>query len=68
MSERSNQETEILFSLVRERYGSRLNAEELEEVRKGVEGVVEMAQSLRSQKLQNGDEPFSIFAPYRKEG
>ncbi|MCI0440533.1 MAG: hypothetical protein L0177_15580, partial [Chloroflexi bacterium] len=61
MSERSNQEVEVLFSLVRERYGGRLNADELEEVRKGVEGVVEMAQALRSQRLQNGDEPFSIF-------
>lgn len=61
-------ESEFLFNMVRERYGDRLSGEELEEVRKGVERVVEAAEALRSVKLKNSDEPFSVFKPYRKEG
>ena len=67
MSEKNN-ESEVLFSMVQERYGDRLNSEELEEVRKGVESIVETAEALRAVKLENGDEPFSNFSPYRKEG
>ncbi len=68
MSDTNANETEMLFNIVRERYGDRLSAEELEEVRKGVEGFAEVTQALRAQKLENGDEPFSTFVPYRKEG
>ena len=64
MSE-SNSESEILFGIVRKRYGDRLNDDELEEVRKGVDALVEAAESLRAVKLENGDEPFSVFTPYR---
>ena len=61
-------EVDVLFDMVRRRYGDRLSAEELEEVRKGVEGIVENAEALRAVKLDNRAEPFSVFAPYRKEG
>ena len=66
MSE-SNPESEILFGMVRGRYGDRLNDDELEEVRKGVDALVEAAESLRAVKLENSDEPFSVFTPYRGE-
>ena len=62
-----NSKAESLFEMVRGRYGDRLSAEELEEVRKGVEGIAKAAETLRSVKLKNGDEPFSIFKPYKKE-
>lgn len=68
MSDTNANEAKLLFNLVRERYGDRLTTEELEEVRKGVDGLTEAAQTLRAQKLENGDEPFSTFVPYRKEG
>jgi hypothetical protein len=58
-------EVERLFVLVRERYGDRLTAAQLDEVRKGVEGVVLAARALRAVKLQNSDEPFPPFVPYR---
>lgn len=61
-----SKEAEFLFEMVRDRYGDRLSAEELEEVRKGVKGIAEAAESLRSVKLGNGTEPFSIFKPYKK--
>lgn len=63
----SKPESEILFGIVRERYGDRLNDDELEEVRKGVDALAEAAESLRKVKLENGDEPFSVFTPYRGE-
>ena len=66
MVDESPKEAEFLFQMVRDRYGDRLSAEELEEVRKGVEGVAKAAEALRSVKLGNSTEPFSIFKPYRK--
>ena len=60
-------ESEVLFKMVQNRYGERLNPEELEEVRKGVEKITETAEALRSVKLENRDEPFSVFKPYRRE-
>ena len=62
----SAKESETLFKLVRDRYGDRLSLEELEEVRKGVERITETAKALREVKLENWDEPFSIFKPFRK--
>ena len=67
-SKPENPEVETLFQMVSDRYGDRLDAEQLEEVRKGVETIAEAAQALRAVKLENGDEPLSIFTPYRAEG
>ncbi len=67
MSDDSGQmEAQLMFNVVRERYGDRLDDEQLEEVKKGVEGIFEAAESLRKIKLENGDEPYSLFVPYRK--
>jgi hypothetical protein len=63
-----NDESEILFKMVQNRYGERLSPKELEEVRKGVERITETAEALRSVKLENWDEPFFVFKPYRREG
>jgi hypothetical protein len=58
-------EVETLFALVRGRYGDRLTPTELEEVRKGVEGIVAAMGQLRAAKVEASDEPFSPFVPYR---
>ena len=50
-------EADLLFSLVRERYGSRLAPEELEAVRKGVAAIVEGARAVRAVRLDNADGP-----------
>jgi hypothetical protein len=63
----ANNESDTLFSILRERYGDRLSDDQFEEVRKGVEQIAEAAQSLRAVPLENGDEPFALFQPYRKE-
>jgi hypothetical protein len=67
-TEAARAEVEALFALVRERYGSRLTAEELEAVRKGIEGVVEAAHALRAVRLDNADEPGQPFTPFRADG
>jgi hypothetical protein len=67
MPETSNPEAEALFALIEQRYGARLTAEQLDEIKKMLEGQVEMARALRAVKLTNADEPFPHFAPYRGE-
>ena len=66
-SDATNREVDLRFNIVKDLYGDRLTSEQLEEVRKGVEGIVGAAEAMRAVKLENGDEPFSVFAPYRKE-
>jgi hypothetical protein len=58
-------ESEHLFNIIKERYGERLSDDELAEVKKGVEKIVEAAEKLREIRLENGDEPFFVFRPYR---
>jgi len=62
----SAKESETLFKLVRDQYGDRLTQEELEEVKKGVKRIMETAKALREVKLENWDEPSSIFKPFSK--
>ena len=59
------QEVEAMLALVRERYGSRLDAEELAGVRTAIEGIVQAAHALRAVRLTNADEPGQPFAAYR---
>jgi len=58
-------ESEHLFNIIKERYGERLSDEELAEVKKGVDRLMEAAEKLREIRLDNGDEPFFVFRPYR---
>lgn len=59
------QEVEAMLALVRERYGSRLSAEELAGVRTAIEGIVQAAHALRAVRLTGADEPGQPFAAYR---
>ena len=61
-------ESEALFHVIRQCYGHRLTAAELEEVRKGVAGISQAAVALRAVRLNQSDEPFSLGVPYRQEG
>jgi hypothetical protein len=58
-------EAERLSALVRERYGDRLTPEQLDGVKKGIEGIVQAARALRAVRLENSDEPMPPFVPYR---
>ena len=67
MPETPNPEAEALFALTTRRYGRRLTTEQLDELKKMVEGQVEMARALRAVRLTNADEPFQHFSAYRGE-
>jgi hypothetical protein len=56
-------EAEVLFALVRDRYGSRLTPEELETVRAGVNAIVDAARALRAVRLDNSDGPLLPLPP-----
>ncbi|MDE0120987.1 MAG: hypothetical protein OXS33_04580 [bacterium] len=66
--EATNQDVEERFNTVKRLYGDRLDEEQLEGVRTGVETIVRASQAVSAVRLENGDEPFSVFAPYREEG
>jgi hypothetical protein len=58
-------EVAALFALVSARYGSRLDAAQLEGVRKAIEAIVEQARAVRAVRLNNADEPYQTLRPYR---
>jgi hypothetical protein len=60
-------EVETLLALVRARYGSRLDADQLTGVRTAIEGIVQAARALRAVRLTHADEPAQPFAAYRAE-
>ena len=64
---KENSDMAYMFDIVKSRFGNRLTDEELKEVNKAVEGIGKMTASLRAAKLNNDDEPFTRFVPYRKD-
>ena len=52
-----------LFEIIRQRYAARLTAEQLDELRKIVDGQMKAARALRAVRLTNADEPFQRFEP-----
>jgi hypothetical protein len=58
-------EVDTMLGLVRERYGGRLSADELDGIRTAIEGIVQAAHALRAVRLTNADEPGQPFAAYR---
>jgi hypothetical protein len=65
-------ETEQTIEAMMQQVQARLDSpitdkEELERLRKGLEGVAARSQTLSDYKLTNADEPFSVFRVYRPE-
>ncbi len=65
--DRKKLEQELLFAVVKERYGSLLSDEQLDEVRQSVLGLSGFTQALRAVPLTNDIEPFATFRPYRSD-
>jgi hypothetical protein len=63
----SAREVDTLLALVRERYGARLGADQLEDIHKSIEAIVGAARALRAVRLTNADEPGQPFAAYRAD-
>lgn len=62
-----SKETSILMELVKERYGDRLTPEQLEMVEKQIENNLGTAKKLWEVELENSDEPYNVFKPYRRK-
>ena len=60
-------EAEILFALIRARYGARLDEAQREDVKKVVEAIVRDVTILRAFVLPDDAEPGQPFVPYRAE-
>ena len=60
-------EAEILFALIRARYGARLDAAQLDEVKKVVEGIVRDVSALRAAAISDAAEPGQPFVAYRAD-
>jgi hypothetical protein len=58
-------EVDLRLALVRQRYGDRLTPEQLAELRRAVEAIVEQVAALRTVRLTNADEPLPRFIPFR---
>ena len=63
--EAAQAEVDALFAMVSARYGARLDAQQLDGVRKAIEAIVEQARAVRAVRLVNADEPTPAFRAYR---
>ena len=61
-------EQDLMYAVVKQRYGHLLDDERLEEVRKSVIGMADFVRALREARLQNDAEPFTTFVPFRRDG
>lgn len=60
-------EQDLMYAVVKEKYGHLMNDEQLEEVRKTVVGLSGFFAPMRAVQLTNDIEPFSTFKPYRSD-
>jgi hypothetical protein len=58
-------EVERRLALVLGRYGDRLDSDQVQDLRRAVEAIVEQATALRGVPLSNSDEPLARFVPFR---
>lgn len=63
MSQPTNREADILFTLIKTRYGDRVTPDELEEIRKSLAAILAATAAIRAIKLDNADEPHQTFKP-----
>ena len=57
-------EVDLRLALVRHRYGGRLSPEQIDDLRRAVEAIVEQAAALGTVRLANSDEPLARFEPF----
>jgi hypothetical protein len=65
--EPTDAELEARWALVRARWGARLDADELADLRKSVQAILEAVRALRAVPLGDTDEPFPPFVPFRAD-
>ena len=62
----TNDRAEQMIAVLRQRYGDRLDEQELEEVGEAAKAIVKASEDMRAVELGHGDSPFSL-PPYRKD-
>jgi hypothetical protein len=67
MSISKEKEVDHLAGLILDRFGDRLTEQQRVEVKKSVETIVDNAIKMREIRLENRDEPFTVFIPFRDE-
>ena len=60
-------EKEYMFERVKTLYGDKLNEDQLEAIKASLDPMITVITQLRSIPLENSDEPYSFFKPYRKD-
>ena len=66
-ADRKPLEQDLMFAVVKEKYGHLMDDEQLEEVRKTVVGFSDFLAPMRAARLTNDIEPFSTFKPFRSD-
>ena len=62
----TNDRAEQMMTVLRQRYGDRLDEQELVEVGEAAKAIVKASEDMRAVELGLGDSPFSL-PPYRKD-
>ena len=63
----SNTEKEHMFERIKVLYGDRLDEEQLAAVEASLDPMIAVLEQIRAVPLENSDEPYSVFKPYRKD-
>jgi hypothetical protein len=66
-AESSSPSVEPRYEELAVRFGHRLTAEQLAQVRRRIERSVRLAEEMKVTSLTNADEPEIVFTPYRSE-
>jgi hypothetical protein len=64
---KQNTEKEFMFERVKTLYGDMLDKEQLAAIESGLDQMISVFDKIRSVPLENSDEPFSVFKPYKKD-
>ena len=63
-TQESDGRVEQMMAVIRQRYGDRLDEQELEEVGEAAKAIVQASEDMLAVRLEHGDSPFSV-PPYR---
>jgi hypothetical protein len=62
----SKNEKEYMYERVKTLYGDRLDEEQLAAIEASLDPMISLLEKIRDVPLENSDEPYSVFKPYRK--
>ncbi|MCW4012680.1 MAG: hypothetical protein NWF07_06780 [Candidatus Bathyarchaeota archaeon] len=63
----TDSEKNHMLRRVKELYGDRLTEDQLAAVEASLDPMIKVLEQLRNMPLENSDEPYSVFKPYRKD-